>query len=44
MNPQFFTSPAHFRDWLAENHDSADEVWVGFYKKGTGKTGITYKE
>jgi len=30
-----------FYDWLAENHDSADEVWIRIFKKGAGKPTIT---
>lgn len=44
MNPIFFESPSELRDWLEENHGTAQELWVGFYKKGAAKTGITYKE
>ncbi len=40
----FFTTPADFRAWLEANHDTASEVMVGFYKKGTGKPSITYPE
>jgi uncharacterized protein YdeI (YjbR/CyaY-like superfamily) len=39
-----FASPAAFREWLEANHAAAGEVWVGFYRKGTGKTSITYPE
>ncbi|MEZ5009200.1 MAG: YdeI/OmpD-associated family protein [Chitinophagales bacterium] len=35
MKPMFFTKPAHFRQWLHENHNHATEVWVGYYKKST---------
>lgn len=44
MNPVFFESPSALRDWLEENHDKAQELWVGFYKAGSGRQGITYKE
>jgi len=44
MEPKFFTSPAEFRTWLERNHDSTDELWVGYYKKGARKTGISYSE
>jgi uncharacterized protein YdeI (YjbR/CyaY-like superfamily) len=44
MEPIFFATPDEFRDWLQEHHDSASEVWVGFYKKNADTTGITYKE
>jgi uncharacterized protein YdeI (YjbR/CyaY-like superfamily) len=44
MDARFFPTAADFRDWLVENHDREREVWIGFYKKGSGKTGITYPE
>lgn len=44
MTPTFFRTPDHFRRWLAKNHASVKELWVGFYKKGSGKASITYKE
>jgi uncharacterized protein YdeI (YjbR/CyaY-like superfamily) len=40
----FFESAAQFRDWLDANHASADELWVGFLKKASGRTGLTYAE
>jgi len=42
--PTFFETPADFRAWLATNHDSAAELWVGFYKKGSGRPSITWPE
>lgn len=44
MKPVFFASPAAFRAWLEENHHTADEVRVGFYRKDSGKTSITWAE
>lgn len=44
MKTIFFTSAKEFRCWLEENHDTVDELWVGYYKKGTDKTGISYSE
>jgi uncharacterized protein YdeI (YjbR/CyaY-like superfamily) len=41
VDPTFFESGDEMRDWLAENHERADEVWVGLYKKGASKSGIT---
>jgi uncharacterized protein YdeI (YjbR/CyaY-like superfamily) len=32
------------RRWLDRHHATAREVHVGFYKKGSGRTGITYSE
>lgn len=42
--PRFFRTEAAFRKWLEVNHDRKDELWVGFYKKASGKGGLTYKE
>ena len=39
-----FRSADEFRAWLEANHDSATELWVGYYKKGASKTSMTYKE
>lgn len=30
-----------FYDWLKQNHDSAPEVWIRIFKKGSGKATIT---
>jgi uncharacterized protein YdeI (YjbR/CyaY-like superfamily) len=35
---------AAWRRWLGKNHSSVREVWVVFYKKHTGKEGLTYDE
>ena len=42
--PHFFKTPSAFRKWLAANHDKAKELFVGFYKKGSGKPSITWPE
>jgi uncharacterized protein YdeI (YjbR/CyaY-like superfamily) len=44
MKPKFFAKPAEFRKWLAANHATATELFIGFYKKGSGKKSITYAE
>jgi uncharacterized protein YdeI (YjbR/CyaY-like superfamily) len=44
MEPKFFQSPDHFRQWLAKNNATAKELYVGFYKKASGKRSITYPE
>jgi uncharacterized protein YdeI (YjbR/CyaY-like superfamily) len=44
MKPRFFKTPAAFRKWLAANHSKAKELWVGFYKKDSGKPSITWPE
>ena len=32
------------RAWLEENHDRVDELWVGYYKKGTRLPSVTWPE
>lgn len=44
VKPRYFRGPAAFRKWLAANHRTADELLVGFYKKDSGKPGITWPE
>ena len=44
MKPTFFRSAAEFRKWLERNHETADELLVGFYKKGSGRPSITWPE
>ena len=44
MNPTFFATPAAFRRWLKANHAKADELWVGFYRKDSGKPTITWSQ
>lgn len=44
MEPIFFPTPEAFRTWLEENHQTADEVQVGFYKKKAGKPSMTWSE
>lgn len=44
MKVVHFKSAAEFRKWLGRNHASVSELWVGFYKKASGKVGITYAE
>ncbi len=44
MKPTFFKLQAEFRQWLAQHHCETRELWVGFYRKESGKGGITYPE
>ncbi len=44
MKPTYFPASAHFRSWLAQNHDQLTEFFVGFHKKDSGKPSITYHE
>ena len=44
MKPIFFQSPDEFREWLEKRHAAAQELWVGFYKKASGKPSMTWPE
>ena len=44
MKPIFFRSASEFRRWLEKHHETTRELWVGFYKKHSGRRGITYAE
>ena len=42
--PTYFATEADFRRWLEASHESAPELLVGFWKKGTGKPSIDWPE
>jgi uncharacterized protein YdeI (YjbR/CyaY-like superfamily) len=42
--PTFFATPANFRAWLEKHHAELEELWVGFYKRDSGKPSITWPE
>jgi uncharacterized protein YdeI (YjbR/CyaY-like superfamily) len=42
--PTFFATPNRFRQWLAKNHERATELWVGYYRKDSGRPSITWPE
>ena len=44
MKVIYFKTAAEFRVWLEKNHATASEVWVGFYKKDSGRVGISYAD
>lgn len=44
MKPVFFASSYDFRAWLEQHHGQAQELWVGFHKKSTGKPSLTWPE
>lgn len=39
-----FDCPDAFRDWLKRYHSERDELWVGFWKKSSGRPSITWPE
>ena len=44
MHPTFFRSPDELRAWFDKHHDSARELLVGFYKKGSGVPSIDWQQ
>ena len=44
LKPRFFVSPSRWREWLERHHDAVSELWVGFYKKDTGRASITWPQ
>jgi uncharacterized protein YdeI (YjbR/CyaY-like superfamily) len=44
MKPVFFADREAFRVWLHEHHATASELWMGLYKKGSGRPSITWPE
>ena len=44
MKILFFRSPAALRKWLEVHHATAQELWLGYYKKGSGKPSVTWPE
>jgi uncharacterized protein YdeI (YjbR/CyaY-like superfamily) len=44
LRPQFFRTPSAWRDWLEQHHADMPELWVGFYKRDSGRPSITWPE
>ncbi len=40
----FFSTPGELRDWLELHHATASELWVGLYKKASGRQSLTWPE
>lgn len=41
---QFLTTRETLRDWFDANHATADELWLGSYKKSSGRPSVTWSE
>lgn len=39
-----FSGPAELEEWLEENHDSSQGVWLKIAKKGAAEPSVTYDE
>jgi uncharacterized protein YdeI (YjbR/CyaY-like superfamily) len=44
VDAEFFDSAAELREWFEQHHESAPELFVGYWKKGSGRTGVTHPE
>lgn len=44
MAPVFFETEYKFRLWLEQHYDSEAELYVGFYKVGSGKPSMTWSQ
>jgi uncharacterized protein YdeI (YjbR/CyaY-like superfamily) len=44
MEPTYFPTETDFRNWLEANHDTAPELLVGFWKKGSGKPSVDWPQ
>lgn len=44
MTPIFFPTQNEFRKWLEKNHKIETELFVGFYKVGSGKPSLTWSQ
>ena len=40
----FFASQDEFSQWLEQHHQSETEVWVGYFKKNTGRATLTWSD
>jgi uncharacterized protein YdeI (YjbR/CyaY-like superfamily) len=40
----FFSGPEEFAAWLAANHDTATELWMGLHKKHVRERGLTWEQ
>jgi uncharacterized protein YdeI (YjbR/CyaY-like superfamily) len=43
-NLKFFRTPAELRRWFKANGKRKSELWIGMYRKESGKGGVDYKQ
>ncbi len=41
---RFFATAADLRGWLEAHHETADELWVGLYKIGSGRPSVRWPD
>lgn len=44
MDTIFFKNAQELRKWFHEHHQTEREVWIGYYKKNSGKANFTWSE
>jgi len=44
IKPIFFPTPEKFRVWLKKHHARDTELWVGYYRKDSGRASMTWPE
>ena len=44
MKIRFFRTPADLEKWFERRHQTDRELWVGYYKRSSGKPSITWPE
>jgi uncharacterized protein YdeI (YjbR/CyaY-like superfamily) len=44
MSVVHFASPAELRAWLKKNQSIAKELWIGFWRMDSKRTGLTYSQ
>jgi uncharacterized protein YdeI (YjbR/CyaY-like superfamily) len=43
-NVRYFRTPVDLRRWFRANHAKAEELWVGYHKKDSGRASVTWPE
>jgi uncharacterized protein YdeI (YjbR/CyaY-like superfamily) len=41
---RFFATPGELRDWFDAHHHTADELWLGYYKKASGRPSVDWSQ
>ncbi|GIF00789.1 YdeI/OmpD-associated family protein [Paractinoplanes rishiriensis] len=44
MDAQFFDTADDLRTWFEQHHETAPELFLGYWKKGSGRTGVSHTE
>jgi uncharacterized protein YdeI (YjbR/CyaY-like superfamily) len=44
MEVRVFRTQTQLRGWLERNHARRSELWIGFYRKGSGRSCVSYSD